>query len=233
MLKITNLESGYEKLQVLKEINLEIKPNEIVAIIGPNGSGKSTVLKCIIGLLKTWKGNISFNNKNITNKRPDEIIKFGISYVPQGRLVFQTMTVLENLEMGAYLIRDNTIIKNRLEKIFEMFPILKERQSQLASFLSGGQQQMLSIARALMLQPELILLDEPSLGLSPKLMTEIFRKIKEINKEGTAVILVEQNARMALEICDKAYVLENGRVVLHGGKELIKKKEVKELYIGH
>ncbi len=233
MIQVKDLESGYGKLQVLRGINLDIEKGDLVAIIGPNGSGKSTTLKCIFGLLKTWKGTIKFNKNFITNKRPDQIVKLGISYVPQGRLVFQTMTVLENLQMGAYLVKDKSIINQRLEKVFERFPILKEKQNQLASFLSGGQQQMLSIGRALMLDPELILLDEPSLGLSPKLMTDIFKKIKEINKEGTTVILVEQNARMALEICNKAYVLENGKIALHGGKELANKKEVKELYIGH
>jgi branched-chain amino acid transport system ATP-binding protein len=233
MLQVNNLESGYGKLQVLRGINLDIQKGDLVAIVGPNGSGKSTTLKCIFGLLKTWKGTIKFNNENITNKRPDEIVKLSISYVPQGRLTFTTLTVKENLEMGAYIIKDKGLIKKRMNGVFNRFPILGQKQDELASFLSGGQQQMLSIGRALMLKPDLILLDEPSLGLSPKLMTEIFRKIKEINEQGTTVILVEQNARMALEICNKAYILENGRIALHGGKELARKKEVKELYIGH
>lgn len=233
MINIKGLEAGYDKLQILKGISINIKKGDLAVIIGPNGSGKSTTLKCIFGLVRPWKGSITLDNKSITCKRPDQIVRLKVSYVPQGRLVFQTMTVNENLEMGAYLIKDNDIIKERLKEVFERFPILEEKQNMLASFLSGGQQQMLSLARALMLKPEVILLDEPSLGLSPKLMTEVFKKIKEINKQGVTVILVEQNARMALEICNKAFILENGKVALKGGRELARKKIVKDLYLGH
>jgi branched-chain amino acid transport system ATP-binding protein len=233
MINIKDLEAGYEKLQILKGINMNIQKGDLAVIIGPNGSGKSTTLKCIFGLVKPWKGSITLNGKDITNQRPHQIVKLKMSYVPQGRLVFQKMTVKENLEMGAYLIRDKSIIKDRLKEMFERFPILKEKQNIIASYLSGGQQQMLSIARALMLKPDVILLDEPSLGLSPKLMTEVFRKIKEINKQGVTIILVEQNARMALEICNKAFILEGGRVALKGGKELARRKIVKSLYLGH
>ena len=194
MLKVKNLEAGYGKLQILKDINLDIKKGDLTAIVGPNGSGKSTTLKCISGLLKAWKGSIEFKDENITNKEPDKIVKLGISYVPQGRLVFQTMTVRENLEMGAYTVKDKDIVKQRMKEIFEMFPILKDKQYELASFLSGGQQQMLSIGRALMLKPDLILLDEPSLGLSPKAQTEIFATIKKLRDEGIAIVIVEQNA---------------------------------------
>src|SRR3989344_8850938 len=174
-----------------------------------------------------------FKDKHITNKKPHEVVRYGIAYVPQGRMVFQTMTVEENLEMGAYTVKDRKEIKKRIFKIYEMFPILKEKKHQRATFLSGGQQQMLSIGRALMLNPELILMDEPSLGLAPKNMLEIFKKIKEINNDGTTVVLVEQNAHMALEICNKAYVLEQGKIVLHGGPELAKSEIVKNLYLGH
>ena len=233
MLKVEDLEASYGYLKILKGINLNVNKGDLVAIIGPNGSGKSTTIKTIFGLLKAEKGNILFKDKHITNKKPHEVVRYGIAYVPQGRMVFQTMTVEENLEMGAYTVKDRKEIKKRIFKIYEMFPILKEKKHQRATFLSGGQQQMLSIGRALMLNPELILMDEPSLGLAPKNMLEIFKKIKEINNDGTTVVLVEQNAHMALEICNKAYVLEQGRIALHGGPELAKSEIVKNLYLGH
>jgi|SRR3989344_2119902 len=233
MLKVEDLEASYGYLKILKGINLNVNKGDLVAIIGPNGSGKSTTIKTIFGLLKAEKGNILFKDKHITNKKPHEVVRYGIAYVPQGRMVFQTMTVEENLEMGAYTVKDRKEIKKRIFKIYEMFPILKEKKHQRATFLSGGQQQMLSIGRALMLKPELILMDEPSLGLAPKNMLEIFKKIKEINNDGTTVVLVEQNAHMALEICNKAYVLEQGRIALHGGPELAKSEIVKNLYLGH
>ena len=233
MLKVEDLEASYGYLKILKGINLNVNKGDLVAIIGPNGSGKSTTIKTIFGLLKAEKGNILFKDKHITNKKPHEVVRYGIAYVPQGRMVFQTMTVEENLEMGAYTVKDRKEIKKRIFKIYEMFPILKEKKHQRATFLSGGQQQMLSIGRALMLKPELILMDEPSLGLAPKNMLEIFKKIKEINNNGTTVVLVEQNAHMALEICNKAYVLEQGRIALHGGPELAKSEIVKNLYLGH
>ncbi len=231
MLQVKNLEAGYGHLKILKGINLEVKQGDLVALIGPNGSGKSTILKCIFGLLKINKGKIIFKKKNIANKNPDDIVKLGISYVPQGRRVFQTMTVKENLEMGAFILEKN-LIKERIEEVYNYFPILKEKKDQKATFLSGGQQQILSIGRSLMLKPELLLLDEPSLGLAPKTMIEIFRKIKEINKLGSTIILVEQNARMALEISNKAYVLESGKIVLYGSN-LQNKKLVKDLYLSH
>tara|TARA_Y100000034_G_C6906717_1_gene421041 strand:+ start:3786 stop:4484 length:699 start_codon:yes stop_codon:yes gene_type:complete len=232
MLEIKNLEAGYGSLKILKGVNLVAKEGDLVALIGPNGCGKSTTLKCIFGLLRPYSGNILFKGKKITRKRPDRIVRFGISYVPQGRRVFQTMTVEENLEMGAFIL-SKELARKRLKEIYDYFPILKQKKHQKATFLSGGQQQMLSIGRALMLKPRLLLLDEPSLGLDPKMMVEIFRKIKEINKKRTTVILVEQNASMALEICNRAYVLENGKIALKGGKDLAKKKDVKDLYVGH
>ncbi len=233
ILRIENLEAGYGELKVLKGINIEARKGDLVAIIGPNGSGKSTMIKSIFGLVKPTKGQILFKGKKITGKRPDEIVHYGITYVPQGRLVFSTMTVEENLEMGAFILKDKSIVKERMEEVYKFFPELKEKRNQRATFLSGGQQQMLSIGRALMLKPEMILLDEPSLGLAPMAMQDIFRKIKTINKQGTTVILVEQNAHLALAICNKAYVIETGRIALKGGKDIAKKQKVKDLYLGH
>jgi branched-chain amino acid transport system ATP-binding protein len=233
LLKVENLEASYGYLKVLRGVNLEVKKGDLVAIIGPNGSGKSTIIKTIFGLIRADNGSVFFKDKKITGKQPYEIVRNGIAYVPQGRMVFQTMTVEENLEIGAFTVSNKRIIKEKMNEIFKFFPILKERRHQRATFLSGGQQQMLSIGRALMLKPELILMDEPSLGLAPKTMYEIFEKIKEINKNGMTVVLVEQNAHMALEICNKAYVLEQGKIALHGGPELAKSKIVKDLYLGH
>ncbi len=233
MLEIKHLEAGYGNLKILKGINLLAKEGDLLALIGPNGSGKSTTLKCIFGLLKLDKGKILFKNKDITNKSPNETVRQGISYVPQGRRIFSTMTVEENLEMGAFIIEDKNLVQKRIKEIYNYFPILKEKRNQKATFLSGGQQQMLSIGRALMLRPELLLLDEPSLGLDPNIMAEVFKKIKEINKQGTTIILVEQNAHMALEISNKVHVLEAGRIALYGGSEIVKKNLMKDLYFGH
>ena len=232
MLEIKHLEAGYGQINILKGVNITANQGDLVALIGPNGSGKSTTLKCISGLLKPKRGRILLKNKNIAGKNPDDIVRYGVSYVPQGRRVFSTMSVEENLEMGGFILKKN-LVKERIKEIYNFFPLLKEKRNQKATFLSGGQQQILSIGRALMLKPELLLLDEPSLGLAPNMIIEIFRKIKEINKQGTTIILVEQNAHMALEICNKAYVLEGGRIALHDGSSLGKKKLVKELYLGH
>ena len=232
MLEIKHLEAGYGHLKILKGINLMAKKEDLVALVGPNGSGKSTTLKCIFGLLKPNKGKILFKNKNIIGKSSDEIVRLGLSYVPQGRRVFQTMTVEENLEMGGFILENKDLVKDRIKEVYNYFPILNEKKNQKATFLSGGQQQMLSIGRALMLKPELLLLDEPSLGLAPNIMVEIFRKIKDINKQGTTVILVEQNAHMALEICNRAYVLEQGKIALHDSSRLSNKKLLKQLYLG-
>ena len=202
-----------------------------MSIIGPNGAGKSTVLKNVFGIVAKRKGSILFENKNIIKMKPNEIVKIGISYVPQGRSVFPTLTVQENLQLGAFIRKD--AIESDLNKIYEKFPILEERKNQKAGLLSGGEQQMVAIGRALMLKPKLMLLDEPSLGLSPKIKKEIFEKIKEIRDSGVTILLVEQNARMALEMSDRAYVLETGRNKLEGtGKELLKDKRVQHLYLG-
>ena len=232
ILSLEAVEAGYGKLQILRGINLEVEKGDLVAIIGPNGSGKSTSLKSIFGLVSVWSGKIRFKDNEITGKTPDKVVRMGISYVPQGRMVFQKMTVEENLEMGAYILDDKKLIKERMEKVFEFFPILAERRKQRATFLSGGQQQMLSIARALMLKPEVLLLDEPSLGLDPKMMADIFQKIKEINKAGTTIILVEQNAKMALEIANKICVLQTGEIAFSGKKNSSTLKTIEKIYFG-
>lgn len=234
MLEVKELEAGYGKLQILKGINLVAKKGDLVALVGPNGSGKSTTLKSIFGILKPTKGQVLFNGKNISSKKPNDVVKLGISYVPQGRRVFQSMTVEENLEVGGFILNDDKLIRERIKEVYESFPILKQKKDQKATFLSGGQQQMLSIGRALMLKPDLLLLDEPSLGLAPNIMADIFNTIKEINKKGTTIILVEQNANMALEICSKAYVLDSGKIALKSSSNSkeSKKKLVKDLYLG-
>ena len=232
-LQVKNIESGYGEMKIVKGVSLAIEQKDIVALIGPNGAGKSTVLKTIFGMLKADKGSVSFEGKKITGMKTDELVKLGIGFVPQGRRVFAELSVEENLEMGGFLLKDKAEIKKRLDNVYRMFPILKEKRKQRAMLLSGGQQQMLSIGRALMMTPKLLMLDEPSLGLAPKVMKEIFDMIVNINKEGTAVLLVEQNAYHALKICTKAYVLENGKVALKGGKDITKNPKIKKLYLGH
>ena len=230
LLSVENISSGYGKNDVLADVTFHVNKGEIVSLIGPNGAGKSTALKTVFGFLKVSKGNIVFNGKEITKAKPHELPRLGMSFVHQGRQVFRNMSVEDNLTLGAFT--DKKSEKN-LEKIYSMFPILKKKHSQLASYLSGGQQQQLAIGRALMLNPKLLLLDEPSLGLDPKTVKLVFDKIKEVNKLGTTVLLVEQNAHMALEVSDRAYVFETGRIKLTGtGKQLIKDKNVKKLYLG-
>jgi len=232
MLKILNLKSGYNETEVLHGVDLEVKPAEIVALIGPNGAGKSTLLKSIFNLCEIYGGKIIFKNKDITNLPTHYLIYEGISYVPQGRQVFSTLTVRENLEMGAFIMKDHKLFERNLEDVFEKFPVLKQRQNNRAFTLSGGEQQMLAIARALIQDPELLLLDEPSLGLAPKVMKKIFEKIKEINKEGISIIIVEQNAKKAVEIAHRTYILDNGKIALEGGKEVLKNKKIKNIYLG-
>jgi branched-chain amino acid transport system ATP-binding protein len=231
MLKISNLKSGYNGMEILHGIDFEIKPSEIVAIIGPNGSGKSTLLKSIFNLCEIYSGKIFFKNKDITKLPTYQLIQEGISYVPQGRQVFSILTVKENLEMGVFAFK-NFDIQDSIEKIYKFFPILKEKENELALNLSGGEQQMLAIARALIQSPKLLLLDEPSLGLAPKIRKEIFEKIVEINKEGVSIIIVEQNAKQATEISHRTYVLENGKIVLEGGKEILKDERIRSIYFG-
>jgi branched-chain amino acid transport system ATP-binding protein len=232
MLKISNLKAGYREMEILHGIDLEVKPAEIVAIIGPNGSGKSTLLKSIFNLCEIYSGKIIFKDKDITKLPTHYLIQEGICYVPQGRQVFSTLTVRENLEMGCFILEDHELFKRNLADVYNKFPVLKKRENDLALNLSGGEQQMLAIARALIQDPELLLLDEPSLGLAPKIRKEIFEKIVEINNEGVSIIIVEQNAKQAVEIAHRTYVLENGRIILEGGKEILKDERIKSIYFG-
>ncbi len=233
MLKLSGVHSYYGNIEALKGIDLEIKEREIVTLIGSNGAGKTTTLKTIVGLLKPKTGQISFNGKDITNVPTPMITKMGICLSPEGRQIFPRMTVRENLEMGAYTRSDKAEIKESYERIYDLFPILLSRNNQQAGTLSGGEQQMLAIGRALMGKPKLLLLDEPSLGLAPMLVETIFELVKEINKQGTTILLVEQNARMALMIADRGYVLETGKIVLcDDAKKLLESDEVRKAYLG-
>ena len=232
MLKIENVVSGYGHITALKSINLEVPQGSIVSLIGANGAGKSTTMRSIMGLVKPTEGRITFEGKDITSMKTHDIVKAGISLVPEGRQILQDMSVYENLEMGAY-IRKDAEINDDIKKVFKRFPILDERSYQLGGTLSGGQQQMLAIGRALMARPKLLLLDEPSLGLAPLVVNEIFEVIKEISAEGTTVLLVEQNVRQALKIADYVYVLETGKIVLSGPAEEIRHDpRVMEAYLG-
>ena len=219
-------------MEVLHEIDFMVKPAEIVAIIGPNGAGKSTLLKSIFNLTEIYSGKIIFKDENITKLPTHQLIHKGISYVPQGRQVFSNLSVKENLEMGAFIMEDQELIKRNIQDVFNKFPILEERRNELALNLSGGEQQMLAIGRALIQDPELLLLDEPSLGLAPKVMKEVFEKIMAINKEGIAVIIVEQNAKKATEIAHRTYIMENGKIALEGGKEILENEKIKSIYFG-
>ena len=232
MLKIENVVAGYGHITALKSINLEVPQGSIVSLIGANGAGKSTTMRSIMGLVKPTEGRITFEGKDITSMKTHDIVKSGISLVPEGRQILQDMSVYENLEMGAY-IRKDAEINDDIKKVFKRFPILDERSYQLGGTLSGGQQQMLAIGRALMARPKLLLLDEPSMGLAPLVVNEIFEVLKEISAEGTTVLLVEQNVRQALKIADYAYVLETGKIVLSGPAEEIRHDpRVMEAYLG-
>lgn len=233
MLVLQNVHIYYGAIHALKGISLEVNEGEIVTLIGSNGAGKSTSLKTISGLLRPKEGTITFNGVDLTRVQPQEIVSKGISQVPEGRRIFTNMSVLENLELGAYLRKDKAGIKEDIDKVYTLFPRLKERKGQIAGTLSGGEQQMLAMGRALMSRPKLLLLDEPSMGLAPILVKQIFSIIKEINKTGTTVLLVEQNAHMALSIAMRAYVLETGKIVLAGNAtELAKSEEVQKAYLG-
>jgi len=233
MLKISNVETFYGKIQALRGISLEIKEKEIVTLVGSNGAGKTTLLKTICGLIKPNKGSVTFYDKEITNINPHEIVKLGISMSPEGRQVFPKMTVEENLELGAFTRKEKSEIKEAYEKIYTLFPRLYERRTQPAGTMSGGEQQMLAIGRSLMSKPKLLLLDEPSLGLAPLLVEVIFDLIKEINSQGTTILLIEQNARMALNIAHRGYVIETGKIVLEDEAQVLLQSEaVKNAYLG-
>lgn len=232
LLSLRGLDAGYGQLQVLFGVNLNVKPGEIAVLIGPNGAGKSTVLKSIFNLTDIRKGSIMYKGKNITKLPTHERIQLGISIVPQGRQVFSNLTVRENLEMGAFLTKDRDLIKTKINEVLEHFPELKPKLSHNAYSLSGGQQQMLAMGRGLMQDPQLLLLDEPSLGLAPKITKDLFKRIKYINKEGCAILMVEQNAKAACEIADHIYVLEDGRIALQGTKKILKHKKIKNIYLG-
>ena len=233
MLKIDNIDVYYGASNALKGIRLEVNEGEIVTLIGANGAGKSTTLRTISGLLKPKTGSITFLGQDIAGVRAHEIVKKGISQVPEGRRVFAEMTVMENLDLGAFVRKDKAGIQQDLKHVFELFPRLEERKNQSAGTLSGGEQQMLAMGRALMSRPKLLLLDEPSMGLAPLLIKEIFNIIVDINKSGTTVLLVEQNANMALSIANRAYVLETGRITLSGSaQELAASEDVRKAYLG-
>ena len=233
MLRVKNLNVYYDAIHALKDVSFEVNEGEIVTLIGANGAGKTTTLHTISGLLRGKSGKIEFMNEEIQQKPAHEILKMGLAQVPEGRRVFTHMTVLENLEMGAFARKDRTTVADDLDRVFQSFPRLKERRRQIAGTLSGGEQQMLAMGRAMMSSPRMIMLDEPSMGLSPILVEEIFSIIREIHQNGTTVLLVEQNAQMALSIADRAYVLETGKVVLQGdAHEMLDNQDVRRAYLG-
>ncbi|WP_294855869.1 ABC transporter ATP-binding protein [uncultured Oscillibacter sp.] len=233
MLKIDNLKVSYGGIQALRGISMEVPDGKIVTLIGANGAGKSTTLRTITGLVKADSGSIRWNDTELTGRSIDQIISSGIALSPEGRRVFADLTVLENLKIGAYLRKDKAEIEKDLSWVYELFPRLQERSWQLAGTLSGGEQQMLAVGRALMSRPKLMMMDEPSLGLAPLVVQDIFKIIQQINRQGVTILLIEQNANMALKIADLAYVLETGNITLSGtGAELLVNEKVKEAYLG-
>lgn len=233
MLEVKNLAVHYGMIEAVRKVDFIVNEGEIVTLVGANGAGKSTILKAISGLHRASAGEIIYEGANITKSAPRRIVEKGLSQVPEGRHVFNGLTVMENLEMGAFLRKDKAEVQKDLEKVFTHFPILKERKKQDAATLSGGEQQMVAMGRALMSRPKLLLLDEPSMGLAPLLIKEIFHIIEEINQTGTTVLLIEQNAKMALGIADRGYVLETGNIVQTGtGEELLQSNEIQKAYLG-
>lgn len=233
MLEIKDLEVYYGMIQAIKGVSFEVNQGEVIALIGANGAGKTTILHTITGLLAPKKGSVVFEGKEVTKIPAHKIVSLGMAHVPEGRRVFADLTVYENLKMGAYTRKDKEEIEKSLDRVYERFPRLKERKNQLAGTLSGGEQQMLAMGRALMSQPKIILMDEPSMGLSPIMVNEIFNIIRDVSKSGTTVLLVEQNAKKALSIADRAYVLETGKIVLEGkAEELLNDDSVKKAYLG-
>ena len=233
MLKISNVETFYGKIQALRGVDLDVNQGEIVSLIGSNGAGKSTLLMTISGVNKAKRGNIVFNGENIENREPHKIVDLGICQVPEGRRIFSKLTVEENLRLGAHANEKGKYFETDIKEVYDLFPVLSDRKTQRGGTLSGGEQQMLAIGRALMSKPKVLLLDEPSLGIAPKLVNQIFISIKNINKEkNVTIFLVEQNAKKALELADRAYVLVNGKVTIKGsGQELLKNKDIQAAYL--
>jgi branched-chain amino acid transport system ATP-binding protein len=236
LLKIRNLQTFYGRIRVLDNVSLSVKPGEIVTLIGANGAGKSTMLNCISSIIPCREGEIIYQGQRINGRQPEEVVRLGICQVPEGRQIFQPLTVQENLELGAYLRygrRERDFIERDLTMVFSLFPVLSERSNQVSGTLSGGEQQMLAIGRALMSRPKLLLLDEPSMGLAPKVVVDIFHTISRLRHEGLTILIVEQNARAALKIADRGYVLETGRIILQGSAtELLGDHDVKRAYLG-
>jgi branched-chain amino acid transport system ATP-binding protein len=236
LLKIRNLQTFYGRIRVLDNVSLSVKPGEIVTLIGANGAGKTTMLNCISSLIPSREGEILFQGKRINGQPPEEVVRLGICQVPEGRQIFHPLTVLENLELGAYLRygrRERSSIQQDLHMVFSLFPVLSERSDQVSGTLSGGEQQMLAIGRALMSRPKLLLLDEPSMGLAPRVVVDIFHTILRLRREGLTILVVEQNARAALRIANRGYVLETGKIILQGSAaELLEDHDVKRAYLG-
>ncbi|MBO6127153.1 MAG: ABC transporter ATP-binding protein [Clostridia bacterium] len=232
MLKINNIDVFYENIHAIRNLSLEIHEGEIVSLIGANGAGKTTTLNAISGLIKIKNGGIRFLERNIENKSPESILKLGIAHVPEGRKIFSKMTVLENLEIGAYTNKNSRKLK-KIQEIYEMFPRLQERKNQISGTLSGGEQQMLAVGRALMSEPKFLMLDEPTMGLSPKFVNQVFEIIKNLSKSGVTIFLIEQNVNIVLSCSDRSYVIENGKIVLSGNSsDLISSDEIKKSYLG-
>ncbi len=233
LLEVRNLRAGYGPIDVLHGITLEVRPGEIVSLIGANGAGKTSTLMCISRINRLRGGSILFNGTDITETPPDQVVRLGLAQVPEGRRIFPRLTVLENLEMGAYIRNDPEGVARDLDQAFELFPVLKQRTAQLGGTLSGGEQQMLAIARALMSHPKLLMMDEPSMGIAPILVARIFEAIRELRSRGMTILLVEQNARAALRFSDRGYVLETGNVVMtDSGEALLASPKVREAYLG-
>jgi branched-chain amino acid transport system ATP-binding protein len=232
LLKITTIDVEYRGVKVLRDVSLQVRTGEIVTVIGPNGAGKSTLLNTIVGFQHPTKGTIEFNGMSLNNAPPEKIVQFGLTIVPEGARVFSDMSVLDNLKMGSYIKQARTYREESLQKVFGFFPRLRERMSQKGGTLSGGERQMLAIGRALMSRPSLLLLDEPSLGLAPLLVTKVFQAVHEIAATGITVLLVEQNVHFSLEITDRAYVLENGRTIMEGkGSDLLRNDHIRKSYL--
>lgn len=233
MLEVKHLKTGYDGVPIVHDASLAVSEGTIVALLGSNGSGKTTMLRAITGSIPTMAGSITYEGRSIVGEKSHNLVKQGICMVPEGRHLFGKLSVRDNLLMGAYLTKDKSVINKRLEEVYELLPVVKERSKQMANTLSGGEQQMVAIARGLMSNPKLLILDEPSLGLMPKLITEIFSFISQIRDNGTTIIMVEQNANATLEMCDYAYVMQNGETKIEGtGQELLSNEEVKKAYLG-